>query len=77
MCGWYFRLFGGNPNDPCAYIFIGSNPPSCPGTGKICAIYACDDGFGCPIITTALQTEMITALSTGADQLHVLLRSAN
>lgn len=74
---WYLRTFGANANDPGSYTSVGTTPPECPGTGKICAIYADDDGFGDPDITPALLAQMNTALSSGVDQPRVILRVAD
>lgn len=72
---WYIRIYGSNPNNPNSYVLVGSTPPECPGTCKICAVLASDDDFGHPVIDDDLQQQMITALSTCADQPRVLLRS--
>lgn len=77
MKKWYLRLSGGNPNNPEHYLYVGSGPPNCPGSGKICCILACDDGSGKPLITTDLQSEMIMALNSGLNQPEVLLRFNN
>lgn len=75
MRKWYMRMFGGDPINVNHYILIGSSPPACPGTGKICAIYAISNELGQPIISSKIRLEMITALNTGITQPHVLLRS--
>jgi len=74
---WYLKSFGSDPNSPASYSSVGSTPPSCPGTTKICAIFADDNGLGDPIIDSNLQSQMTTALNTSADQPRVLLRSTN
>lgn len=71
---WYLRLSGGNPDNPEHYIKIVPGPPNCPGSGKICSVLACDNGEGRPQFTMDLLFEMITALNSGVDQTHVLLR---
>ncbi|WP_342331910.1 hypothetical protein [Pedobacter sp. FW305-3-2-15-E-R2A2] len=76
MFNWYLRHLCADPNDPESYTSTGSSKPSCPGSTRICAIFAEDDGTGRPIITPTLQSQMVTALSTGVDQPLVLLRSA-
>ncbi|WP_342331909.1 hypothetical protein [Pedobacter sp. FW305-3-2-15-E-R2A2] len=76
MANWYVRITGADPTLPASYTLVGINPPSCPGTGKICSIKADDDGTGLPIITPALQSEIAAALSTNVDQPNALLRSA-
>jgi len=77
-CGpnWYIRSACADPTVPCNYTMVGSFQPTCPGTGKICAIKAEDDGFGCPVITPCIFDQMVIALSTDVDQPCVLLRSS-
>jgi len=77
MKKWYLRLSGGNPNNPEHYLYIGTNPPNCPGSRKICCIQAYDNGNGKPLITPDLQSEMIMALNMQLDQPEVLLRFNN
>lgn len=75
---WFIRALGMDPNDPNSYTPVGPNPPSCPGSGKICAVWAEENNVTHrPIIDDDLQQQMITALSTGSDQTRVLLRSLN
>ena len=73
----YLRLSGGIHFYREIFLYVGSGPPNCPGSGKICCILACDDGSGKPLITTDLQSEMIMALNSGLNQPEVLLRFNN
>jgi len=75
MANWYVRIAGADATLSSSYTFVGSNPPSCSGTTKVCSISAEDDGTGKPIITPDIQSEIVTALSTGINQPDVLLRS--
>lgn len=78
MAKWYVRTSGANPTVSGSYPTPPSpTPPSCPGSGKICAINAeAQDGQnGPPIIEEALLAEMVIALNSGADQPNVLLRN--
>jgi len=74
---WALRTAGADPTDPSSYIPVGSIPPTCPGSGKICAISAELDVNGQPIITLEIQSQMVIALSSDIDQPCVRLRSAN
>lgn len=73
---WYsFTITSGaDPLDPNNYSSI-SPKPSCPGTSKICAIFATDDGFGRPVISQAIEDEMVQNLQLGQDGTLVLLRT--
>jgi len=77
MCQWYLRSYGQDPTNPNSYTLVGTNPPSCPGSGKVCAICAEDNGTGRPIITSYITSQMVNALSSGVDQPWVLLRTMN
>ncbi|QNK61107.1 hypothetical protein H7F33_10995 [Pedobacter sp. PAMC26386] len=75
---WYVRTLGADPNSPSSYTSVGTVPPSCPGTGKICAIFADESDIpNEPSLDDELKSEMVTALNTNSDQTRVLLRSAN
>lgn len=71
---WFRRNFGADPNRSTSYTFIGSEPPYCPGTDQICAIYAELDEMGEAIIDANLETLMNFSISTGLNQIRVLLR---
>ncbi|WP_222536432.1 hypothetical protein [Pedobacter polysacchareus] len=81
MAQWYTRVSNGNPNTPTDYTPSGPTPPECPGTGKVCAIFAERDltipAMDKPEITEDLQQEITTALNQGVDTENVLLRSDN
>lgn len=76
MKKWYHftTQSGANPSDPNNY----SNPqdlrPSCPGSSKLCAILADDNGFGFPLITSQLLTDIANAINTGNENGTVTLR---
>lgn len=76
-CYWYtfIAIGGADPLDPNNYGSPTSIKPSCPGSIKICAIFACDDGFGRPIITQIIIIDIVRALQFGTDQTTVALRS--
>lgn len=74
---WYLRMSGFNPTVAASYVLPPStNPPTCPGSGKICAIFAeaVDSANGAPIIDSCLLEEMIDALFDNTDTDNVLLR---
>jgi hypothetical protein len=75
---WYLYnpidTFPHNPVDANNYDLIGNTPPSCPSpNSKLCAIQAADNS-GNPIITQALTSEMLLALSNSFESTNVLLR---
>ncbi|WP_342331908.1 hypothetical protein [Pedobacter sp. FW305-3-2-15-E-R2A2] len=74
MSEYFLRINFADPNDPLSYTSVGSTKPGCPGTGKICSLLAENDGTGHPVITSQIQAQMVTALSTGVDQPLVVLR---
>jgi len=76
MAFWYtFTTIGGaDPLDPANYSSPQNNQPSCPGNNKICAILADDNGFNHPVITNAVEDDIIRALQLGSDQTSGVLR---
>lgn len=63
-----------NPADPNSYTLVGSTPPSCPNPNNFtCAIQA-NDNSGQPIITAALQVELLIALENRTESTNVLLK---
>lgn len=74
---WWWKNYGGDPDNPAHYSDVGSTPPSCPGSCKVCAIYAEDDGLGNPVIDAQLQAQITAALKTCVDQPRVLLRTVD
>lgn len=74
---WWWRNYGADPNFPSSYTIKNQSPFNCPGSGKICALYADDSGLGSPIIDSALRAEMITALTLGINQFRVQIRGVN
>lgn len=75
MCTWYSftTTAGADPTDPANYSLL-SAKPTCPGTAKICAICAQDDGFGHPVITCGILADMVITIQFGVDQSLVILR---
>lgn len=75
---WYLRNYGEPPILPSSYKLIGSVPPLCPGSGKICCIKAETDEFGSPIIDEYLLRKMVESLNNNVDIPYcVLLRFTN
>lgn len=76
MIYWYIfsTIPNSNPLDPASYSYPYYVKPSCPGSVKLCAIRAYDDGFGQPVITDEIVCEIIVALQYGLDQTNVVLR---
>ncbi|WP_400261165.1 hypothetical protein ACFX5U_14540 [Sphingobacterium sp. SG20118] len=69
----WFELTGSDPTLPSNYTFRATKP-NCPGTEQICSIQAMNDGAGNPVITNALQNEMILALHNGSPSTNVELK---
>ncbi|WP_222536435.1 hypothetical protein [Pedobacter polysacchareus] len=74
---WYIRVSGGDPKNPEHYTPSGPTPPACPGSGKVCAVYAEAGNPNRPDLTQALLDEIKNALDNGVDTQNVLLRAAN
>lgn len=76
-CYWFIftTVSGADPLDPLNYCCPTNTKPLCPGTCRVCAIFACDDGFGYPVITQELIDEMVRALQWCLDQTLVVLRT--
>lgn len=77
MAQWYTftTSAGADPTVSTNYSNPQPNKPACPGNTKICAILANDDGFGFPMITNAILSDMVRALQLGIDQTTVALRN--
>lgn len=77
MANWYTftTASGADPLDPTNYSNPQPNKPACPGSARVCAILANDNGFGFPVITSGIQSDMTLALQTGTDQTTVALRT--
>lgn len=60
MADWYLLGSCLNPYDSSSYIFVGSTAPSCPGTGRICAVLADDNESGKPILTAFCSSKLTT-----------------
>lgn len=63
-----------NPQSPSSYAII-TGTPTCSGNQVVCAIYAQVDDNDKPIITTALSTEISTALNNHVSSANVKLRT--
>lgn len=77
MAQWYkfTSASGADPLNPSNYSNPQPNKQTCPGSSKICAILANDNGFGFPVITSAIQSDMVLALHHGVDQTTVALEA--
>lgn len=77
MPQWYTftTLPGASTSNPNNYSNPQTNPPSCPGSVKLCAILANDNGFGFPVITSAIQSDIANAVNTGNDNGTAILRA--
>jgi len=58
--------------DSSQYTLVGSNPPTCIGNQKLCAIQAMDN-MTQPILTFALVCEIANALNLRTNSTNVLL----
>lgn len=65
---------GADVNNPNNYGNPQDTQPFCPGNVKLCAIFAEVDGFGFPIISSQLITDIANALQSGSESSTVLLR---
>jgi len=76
MPQWYTftTATGASTSDPNNYSNPQTLKPGCPGSVKLCAILAEDNGFGFPDITSAIQTDIANAVNTGTDQGTAILR---
>ena len=74
----FWFIFNGVPDlasDPLNYTIVGSQPTTCSGTNQVCAIYA-NIANGIPILTDAVQDDIIEALNNRTDTPgKVLLRA--
>lgn len=77
MPQWYSftTTSGADTSDPNNYSNPQDQQPDCPGSSKLCAIKADDNGFGFPVITSGIQTAIANALNSGSDQTVAILRS--
>jgi len=73
---WYVLRVAppGNTANPADYLRV-HRKPVCPGSRRLCAIQAQDDGFNHPVITYTLLAEMATALHQSRETANVCLRS--
>jgi len=69
----WFSFTGTNPNNPAHYTLVTSQP-LCPGTEKLCAIQALNDGSNNPVISDPLQDEITQALQDGVPSTNVKLK---
>ncbi|WGQ11540.1 hypothetical protein QG516_07710 [Pedobacter gandavensis] len=76
MPQWYTftTLPGASTSDPNNYSNPQTLQPSCPGSVKLCAILADDNGFGFPDITSAIITDIANAVNSGNDNGRAILR---
>ena len=71
---WFILKCGEILTNECNYIKVGKEPNCC-GNQSICAIRACVDQHGRPILREELKDEMIWALVHGKETQHVRLRA--
>lgn len=71
---WFANINPFNPTSPVSYARA-HQQPVCLGNQQVCAIYAEVDCNNFPIITEALNTEIITALNTHMNTTNVRLRA--
>lgn len=76
MPRWYTftTQTGADTSNPNNYANPQDQQPNCPGSSKLCAILANDDGFGFPVITSQIQTAISNAVQSGNESSTVLLR---
>lgn len=69
---WFTYNGSGSPTDAANYTEV-SGDPECPGTTDVCAIHATVGAGSKPVMTTALQNDINTALTTHHAQSDVTL----
>ncbi|MCS3552351.1 MULTISPECIES: hypothetical protein [unclassified Sphingobacterium] len=69
----WFELTGTDPTSP-SHFTLRAVAPNCPGNDQICSIQAMNDGSNNPVITNALQNEMILALQNATPSTNVKLK---
>lgn len=76
MAFWYTftTQTGASVSDPNNYYNPQTLQPACPGNVKLCAIWADDNGFGFPSITTQILIDIGNAVNSGNDQARAILR---
>lgn len=76
MAFWYTFTTqpGADVANPNNYSNPQSNQPPCPGSLKLCAILANDNGFGFPAMTTQIITDIANAVNSGNDTATAILR---
>lgn len=69
MAQWYTftNASGATTDNPNNYSNPQDSKPGCPGSVRLCAILADDDGFGFPVITSQIQADISNALQGGSD----------
>lgn len=77
MPQWYTftTTSGASTSNPNNYSNPQPTQPNCPGSVKLCAILANDNGFGFPVITSAIQSDISNAVNTGNDNGTAILRT--
>jgi len=71
----WFSFTGTNPSQPSHYTLVASQP-TCPGlTQRMCALQAMNDGSNNPVITDALQNEIINSLENQVNGTNVKLKA--
>lgn len=71
----WFNFTGTNPSQPSHYTLVGSQPGCSSPTQRMCALQAMNDGSNNPVITDALQNEIINSLENQVNGTNVKLKA--